>query len=454
MPTRDATIESVEYQVILVQPGSRKVLTLEGNRLPRVSVPARTRPAHQLQKRIKATWNVDVIVLDFLALSQGFPCSVLVEVLSTEDPMELKAVAWTQIHASDLSEQQREQLASMLTGASNPHNPLSEIGWVDEAIAWMESSTGRKLASKGDIEQFNAGGGFALLRLHTTDDWDYWLKATGEPNNHEMSVTTYLSKLGTEYIPEVISTKPAWNAWLMSGEATHVPSPPIDAVESFRLLDDAVESMAALQIEVEGTSLDLLNAGAFDQGMEVFESHSSALFDYLEEVMSLPSLTNGSRLEKGRMRELRSIFEEVIRRMTDLDLPETIVHGNMTWSNIVRGRGHCQFIDWCETYLGNPLITFQHMLLLNAVGNLLTRTVIERILQQKYRDVWAMNHDPQWFEQGFVYMPLLAIASTLYGRGTWLNSSERNDPTRQAYARTLARHMDRAARMPELFEAL
>jgi len=51
-------------------------------------------------------------------------------------------------------------------------------------------------------------------------------------------------------------------------------------------------------------------------------------------------------------------------------------------------------------------------------------------------------------------MPILAAASTLYGRGDWLHSPRRNDPRRQSYARSLARHMDRAAREPRLLEAL
>ena len=51
-------------------------------------------------------------------------------------------------------------------------------------------------------------------------------------------------------------------------------------------------------------------------------------------------------------------------------------------------------------------------------------------------------------------MPILAAASTLYGRGDWLTSPRRDDQCRQSYARSLARHMDRAAREPSLVEAL
>jgi hypothetical protein len=51
-------------------------------------------------------------------------------------------------------------------------------------------------------------------------------------------------------------------------------------------------------------------------------------------------------------------------------------------------------------------------------------------------------------------MPLLAIFSYLYGRGTWLNSEERNDPHFEGYARSLARRMEREAQVPGLLEVL
>jgi hypothetical protein len=62
--------------------------------------------------------------------------------------------------------------------------------------------------------------------------------------------------------------------------------------------------------------------------------------------------------------------------------------------------------------------------------------------------------DPAEIDDGFVYMPILAVASTLYGRGDWLTTSQRDDPRRQAYARNLTRHMDHAANDPALLEAL
>lgn len=454
MPVQEAIVETTEYRLILVLPESRKILAIsdvDGYRLPSVSIPQWTRPAEQLREAIHAAWKLRVLILDFF---HGSPLCAVAEVLVPGQPIDLKAVPLEQLQTSELSEQQRAQIASILAGDSHASSPFSRVGWIDEAITWLESETGRKLSSKRDIEQYNAGGSFALVRFRMEDDWNYWLKATGLPNAHELSITTLLSKLCGGYLPELISSKPAWNAWLMSGEGRSVTEIPTVPFQVFTLLEDAVECMAKLQMKTQGYNLDLLDAGAFDQSLQVFQKNATELFDYIEEAMSLQTSTKAPRLERKRIRELCTIFEDVCQRVEYLGICETIVHGDMNLGNILTGVGHCQFVDWSEAYLGHPLVTLQHLLLLNKVENSEIRDFINVLLKQRYLDVWVASCDADAFDEGFVYMPILAVASTLYGRGDWLTSPRRDDQCRQSYARSLARHMDRAAREPSLVEAL
>lgn len=455
MAVDEAILETTEYRVVLVRPDSRRVLALDapgGYRLPSVCIPQWTRPAEQLRKAIQTKWGLQVFVLDFLAAHDDFPLCAVAELLFPDERTELTSVALNMIASSELSERSRFDLASLLSGDAN--GSVSRVGWIDEAIAWMEAATQRKLSAKNRIEQYNAGGDFALVCFSTVDNSRYWLKATGEPNTHELPVTQFLSELGGGYLPELIATRPKWNAWLMSGEAMRMTEQPIEPYALFRLLEDAVESMARLQIKTADRGSDLLDAGAFNHGMDVLQKHSEALFNFLEEAMNLQTSAKAPPLAKSQLQEIRRIFEEVCRRMEDLDLPKTILHGDMNRGNILMNCGHCQFIDWCEAYLGNPLIGLQHMLLLNKVENPELRTFIERALREKYRATWSSLCNPRAIDEGFLYMPLLAIASTLYGRGDWLTSMQRNNPHRQSYARSLARHMDRAVREPELLEAL
>jgi Phosphotransferase enzyme family len=453
MPVQETIVEATEYRLVLVLPESRKILAIggvDGYRLPSISIPQRTRPAEQLREAIHTAWKLSVLILDFF---HGSPFCAVAEVLVPSQSTDLKAVSFEQLQTPELSERQLTQIASILAGDSQVGSPFARVGWIEEATKWLEAETGRKLSSKRDIEQYNAGGGFALVRFHMEDNRDYWLKATGDPNAHELSITTFLSKLCGRYLPELISSKPEWNAWLMSGEATCVTEIPTAPSQLFTLLEDAVECMAKLQIKTQGHNLDLISAGAFDQSIEVFRKHSEALFDYLGEAMDLQTSTKVPRLTRTRLQEMRTIFDGVCSYMEDLDLPETIVHGDINRGNILIGCGHCQFIDWAEAYVGNPLICLQHLLLLNKVEDPGLQTFSNRALRDKYRTIWLESCDADALDQGFAYMPLIAVVSTLYGRGDWLTSERRNDPQRQSYTRSLTRHMDRIAREPELLGA-
>ncbi|WP_263353402.1 aminoglycoside phosphotransferase family protein [Acidicapsa acidisoli] len=455
MTLQETILETIEYRLVLVQPETRKILALDSTgacHLPTVRVPPWTRPAEQLCKAAKNAWGLQIFVLDLLIDGTSSPNCAVAEVLFANRRTDLKAVRLDMIEDSKLNEEERVQVAKVLSDKTE--SPLSRVGWIDQAILWIETDTGKKLASRSGIEQYNAGFAFSLIRFRTEDDWHYWLKATGEPNAHEFAITRLLSELGGAYLPEMISSRSEWNAWLMSGETNPVTELPSNPLELFRLLGDAVESMAELQMRTHGRGVDLLKAGAYDQGIGVFRGHSEELFEYIGESMASQTSTKAARLDKTRLQEIRSIFEAVCCRVEELDFPETIVHGDMNGGNILTGCGHCQFIDWCEAYVGNPLITFQHLLLFNRIENPELKDFVTAVLKDRYRNVWLAACDPTAIDEGFLYMPMIAVASSLYGRGNWLDSSTRNASHRQKYARNLARHMDQAARDPELLEAL
>jgi hypothetical protein len=188
--------------------------------------------------------------------------------------------------------------------------------------------------------------------------------------------------------------------------------------------------------------------------MDVPLKRAPHLFDYLDEVMSLQASVKAPRLERKRNKEICSNFQDICERSLRLGIPETIVHGDMNPGNIVIGCGHCQFIDWSEAYVANCLVALQHLLLLNRTEEPDLRDFMNSVLKRRYLDAWLTVRDATAFQEGFAYIPLLGAVSTLYGRGDWLTSPERNDPRRQSYARTLAFQMDSALRAPELQKAL
>ncbi|HEX4650350.1 MAG TPA: hypothetical protein VH250_02490, partial [Granulicella sp.] len=173
-------IDTTEYRVLLVDPESRRVCVLdrEGRyRLIRVTVPQRRRPARELQKTLRDAWGLAVLILDILTTEDSMaPCAVA-ELLHGELPAEFRTIPSEELPDEELSGQERAIVLAALDG--DTRSPCGGIGWIDEAIAWVETVTGRRVSSKSDVEQYNAGAGFTLVRLGVEGGWDYWLKATG-----------------------------------------------------------------------------------------------------------------------------------------------------------------------------------------------------------------------------------------------------------------------------------
>jgi len=455
MATPAAIRETVEYRVVMVQRDSRKTLALNilGHYcLPRVRIPQFARPAQELRRAIQTTWGLDIFVLDIEFAESGIAPYASAELLPLGRHPDFEEVLLSEILHSELSEKERAEIAKLLDGTSEI--PLTRVGWIYQAIAWVESTTGRAFSTKRHLAQFNAGKGFALLGLRSDDGKQYWLKAASEPNAHEASITLLLSNICGGYLPKTIASKPEWNAWLMTGDGDSIADLPAQPLALSRLLEKAVASMAEIQLKTIGRELELLEAGAFDQRLDVLSAHAEALFEYLGEAMSQQTSTKVAPIGKRRIRELREVFARVCSQLEKLALPNSVVHGDINLSNILITSRNCQFIDWSEAYVGNPLSSLQHLLLLNRVEDGELKSSIARELKNKYRAAMSSRCDPAVIETAFVYMPFWAACSTLYGRGSWLTRLSRDHPHRKTFARTVGRYIDRAASDPVLLDAL
>jgi hypothetical protein len=449
MPTQNVIFEDIEYRLILVLADTHTVLvSYDGSayRLPHLTIPKWARPAEELQKAIKAAWDLFAIVLDFLPSPEDSPLCAVAHLLSLDHPATLTAASLDQLPASEITEQQRAITQEILAGDCGDRGCFSRRDWIDEAMEWLRSETGKDTSLPGGIRQYNASGTFALARFRMQDGSAYWLKATGAPNAHEFGVTAALSELCPESLPPLIATRSDWNAWLMKEAGK-----PIETGWTLFALERAVVSMAELQKRTVGLTEELLATGAMDQRVAVLREHTWEVLDYLEEVMVQQTSTKLPRLGRQRLSEIGLILQDACFRMQDLGIPDALIHGDMNRGNILFDGADCRFIDWSEAYIGNPFVTFQYLSLLNTGEQ---KGLNNLRLQEVYKCSWVDLMDPVQIDEAFTLMPLLAVAFYLYGRGDWLQSSRRNDPHRQGYARSLARHMDRAARAPQLLEAL
>jgi aminoglycoside phosphotransferase (APT) family kinase protein len=365
-----------------------------------------------------------------------------VEILFSRAHDSLTAASIDEISGEEMTSEEREAVTAILSG--NAHRPFSRIGWTREAMAWMRAELGQDIEFTGEVRQFNASGSFALVRFSTQTGSAYWLKATGEPNAHEFHVTRMLAKLCPEYLPRQIAAREDWNAWLMEDAGQ-----PLDSMES-PVLEEVVNSMSRVQRRTIGRTGEFLAAGALDQRIGTLRTHLPELTEYLQEAMAKQTSTKVTRLDRHRIFRLEAALRDACLRMEDVNIPDTLVHNDVNRGNLLFKGMRCCFTDWCEAGVGNPFLGFEYLCLLQPRSGEDWRPR----LWEAYKQCWIGFLEESAIDEAFAFSPLLAMLASLYGRSTWFYASRRNLPHVESYARSLARHMDRAAQDPLLLEAL
>jgi hypothetical protein len=435
-------MKTIEYRCVLVRPHSHAVLAFaEDGRyhLPRVHISRAARPAQEVQRAIKATWGLNILVLDTSVAPDGLGACAVAELLTREMASSFKEVPVEQLKSSEFPEEEYRRVRLLLEGT--PKTRFSHLGWIDEAIAWTESATGRTFNSSGCIEQWNAGGGFALLRVCSDDGRHYWLKATGEPNAHEFAITRFLWELCPDSLPKLVSARGDWNAWLTEDAGYPLPDSP-----SRNEHVAAAKRMAGLQLLTIGRTDDLLAAGAFDQRLPVLRSHIDSVIAYLIDAMARQTSAKSAPLSGDRLLELGEILRDACFRLEAFDIPDTLIHNDLNAGNILSDGAKCVFTDWSEAAVGNPLLSCERLCQLS-------RAHAEGV-RACYRDCWSPWLAAGILDEAIALTPLLAIYAYLYGRGDWIRQARGARPQFESYARSLARHMDRVAKDSTLMETL
>lgn len=398
--------------------------------LPRVQVPAHTRAAQQIQSAILTHWNLEVFLLDLWPASRReSPCAIA-RVLARKPAQPLELIALESLSITDLSAEEHRRIAALIAGRSA--NPLVRLDWLDEAVRWIESTTGARFSNIARITQWNAGYGFTLLRITSDDRRAYWLKATGYPNAHEFGVTRMLAEICPSSLPRMLGARIDWNAWLSEDAGTSLGAHP-SAEELLR----STECVANLQIGTIPHTEELLALGACDQRIPFLQRQIDAVISWLIDAMARQRSTTVPALTRARLLELGDVLRESCDRLEALALPNTILHNDLNPGNILTTGTSCVLIDWSEAAIGNPFLGCARLCQLNRAH--------ARTVQTAYISRWAGRLDSRHAEEAVKLAPLVAIYAYLYGRGDWLSGVEKRQPEFESYARSLARHMDRAA---------
>jgi hypothetical protein len=151
-------------------------------------------------------------------------------------------------------------------------------------------------------------------------------------------------------------------------------------------------------------------------------------------------------LSRDRLLELGEMLRAVCFRLEALEIPDAMIHNDLNPGNILFDGAKLVFIDWSEAAVGNPFLSCERLCQLNPLH--------AESVRNAYGDCWSHRLNAEALVEASTLAPLFAIYAYLCGRGDPLRKREESRPAFESYARSLARHMDRAAKNLSLLEVL
>ena len=306
-------------------------------------------------------WRSGTIVVEVEPLSTapaGFRWQNTGELLEIIEPDEARTVV-------------RRRLGR-LDGEPAPFEPAwARSGWFARTSSWMvERLTDAGFAPTEAPRLAYQGPLAAVLRARSNGQATY-LKCAAPAFGNEASITSVLARRTPDWVPAVIACEPTEN-WLLMHD------------HGGRTLDEGPE---AAWIDAMPRVVELQRAwiGATD-AIVIAGGQRRPIADLSS---SVPSMLERNDLGGRLTPEIRESWTAAVPRLvdacdalTDLGLPDTLVHGDLHPGNIVLTSNQHVVVDWSDAAVGNPLVDLPTFLLRTKDREL------RRRLWEAYADGW------------------------------------------------------------------
>jgi hypothetical protein len=412
--------------------------------LPRLAIPRWTRAAPQIQEAITRFWAFEVILVDFLTLSNGGETLVLAELRDhCGEPDLCEPYMWAaldDVADLELADSERQIIRALIQVGSTGRGTLSHIGWMDEALKWTASAVDKRHKDfEPRVSQLKVGPASALLRFDYPDGARYWLKAAGGVGSSEFGIVAALSNIAPEYIPVNLGFHSSWKAWLMEDAGQQ-----LGRSLSLRTLESVGIQLADLQRATEPHVDRLLQAGCDDQRPITLFQQTPVLMNRLKEAMRQTGAGRLKHVTDMRLDEIGEILSDACSRLASIQIPTTLVHNDISLENILVQGEKTVFIDWEEGAVGFPFVSVENLGIQLAQENVSSTWL--KGFSVAYRKHWDGELDKEAMRLAYRFLPILAVVSYAWSRSEWLLTSREQSPESNAHARVLARWLDRFAR--------
>jgi hypothetical protein len=451
------THETLTFRVIVVRHGNSDVLVRDDGHsvvLPTITVPKWTRITPEVADGVFRLTGLRTISL-FHQESQE-PVNEMPDldvVLEPINPTELPSNGFRWISRAQceflLSTDERKRIGQALAAADaynggTLNGAFARSGWMAELTSWAgEQLVSHGLKLTGEFRQLNCGPTFSLVRLETTGP-AVWFKAVGEPNIREFSITTTLATHFPGYVPTLIATQPAWNGWLTFEADGAV----LDEESDIATWQVAARTLAQLQIESRHRIPALLDAGCRMIHTATLLDQIEPFFEIVARLMRRQTKLSPPPLTDDSLHTLAAQLKEACIFLAEFNLPDTLGHMDFNPGNICGSSIGCVFLDWAEAYVGHPFYTFEYMR--EHLGrNHPDKKTWQEEVTSCYLGPWISFASADVATRALEVTPLVAVLAYALSNNAWQDADRLENPQLAGYFRSLARRMQREARIWE-----
>jgi hypothetical protein len=230
----------------------------------------------------------------------------------------------------------------------------------------------------------------------------------------EYPITLKLAELFPRFIPEILATKPEWNAWL-SHEADGTN---LGETRDLRLWEQAATDLARLQIESISKSDSILNSGAHDLRADNLLTSIDPFFDIVARLMEEQPQVPPATLSREELSLLKLRIKDSLTLLEDLRVPNTLGHLDLNPWNLVVSTDGCVFLDWAEAYVGPPFFSFEY-LLQHFRRDMDANTTLESRFVNAYVGPWRQLLSDDLTSEALALARLAAVFAYAAGTGAW-----------------------------------
>ena len=224
--------------------------------------------------------------------------------------------------------------------------PWALPGWRERVLDWVDEAVGQLGHRVERVEQRKQWSISAVLRVHTDGPVLYLKVPARLPLFvEEGPVTAALAELFPGQVPAPVAFEPDEGWFLLPdlGDEVGWGAPLETREEMFR-------RFARLQRRSAALTDELLAAGCLDRRLDVLEAQ-------LDPLLADPGSV--AKLEPDEAAEVRRRapeLEAACRRLAEIGLPATLVHGDLHLGNVARQDGELVYFDWTDACVAHPFI--------------------------------------------------------------------------------------------------